>query len=222
MIEKSTLKFLSELSKNNYREWFNDNKIRYEAARDNVLDASKKLYTEISKFDSNIIFDDPKKCMFRIYRDTRFYKYKEPYKTNIGIVFSPDGTKKCQLSSYYMHIEPDSSFVSCGVYMPDAEILKAIRLAIYEDFEVFSKIVENKIFKKHFGTLCRDEDCLSRVPVGFDKDSPACDYLKLKHFYVFQSFSNNEVCNSDFVENAAQALKLTKPLHDWLNKAILN
>ncbi|MDR1985099.1 MAG: DUF2461 domain-containing protein [Prevotellaceae bacterium] len=222
MIEKSTLKFLADLSKNNYREWFNSNKKIYEAARNNVLDASKKLSAEIIKFDANIIFDDPKKYMFRIYRDTRFSKDKEPYKTNMGIIFSPDGTKKCQLSSYYMHIEPKECFVSCGVYMPDAEILKSIRLAIYEDFENFSEIVENKNFKKQFGTLCRDEDCLSRVPTGFDKDSPAAKYLKLKHFYVYKSFSDAEVCNSDYIENAAKALKLTKPLHDWLNKAILN
>ncbi|MDR0754227.1 MAG: DUF2461 domain-containing protein [Prevotellaceae bacterium] len=222
MIEKSTLNFLLELSRNNYREWFNSNKDKYESARNNVLDAGKKLYAEISRFDSEIIFDDPKKCMFRIYRDTRFYKYQEPYKTNMGIVFSPDGTKKCRLSSYYMHIEPGSSFVSCGVYMPDAEILKTIRLAIYEDFEAFSKTVENQTFKKQFGTLCRDEDCLSRIPAGFDKDSPAADYLKLKHFYVFHSFSDSEVCKSDYVEKAAQILKLTKPFNDWLNKAILN
>ncbi|MDR2064401.1 MAG: DUF2461 domain-containing protein [Prevotellaceae bacterium] len=222
MIEKSTLKFLLELSKNNYREWFNSNKDKYESACNNLLDVSKKLYAEISKFDSNIIFDDPKKCMFRIYRDTRFSRYKEPYKTNMGIVFSPDGTKKCQLSSYYMHIEPNSSFVSCGVYMPDVYILKTIRLAIYEDFEIFSKIVENKTFKQQFGTLCRDEDCLSRIPVGFDKNSPACNYLKLKHFYVFKSFSDNEVCSSNYVEKAAKILKLTKPLNDWLNKVILN
>jgi uncharacterized protein (TIGR02453 family) len=222
MIEKSTLKFLSELRMNNHREWFHNNKNRYESARDNVLDTSKKLYAEISKFDKNIIFDDPKRCMFRIYRDTRFTKYKEPYKTNIGMIFSPDGTKKCQLSSYYLHVEPNNNFVSCGVYMPNAEILKTIRLAIYEDFDDFLKIVENKTFKSHFGALCRDENSLSRIPVGFDKDSPAGDYLKLKHFYVFQSFSDNDVCDSDYVKKAADALKLTKPLNDWLNRAILN
>ncbi|MDR3226359.1 MAG: DUF2461 domain-containing protein [Prevotellaceae bacterium] len=222
MIEKSTLKFLAELSKNNYREWFHENKARYEAARDNVIDASKKLYAEIRKFDTGIIFDDPKKCMFRIYRDTRFAKDKEPYKTNIGVVFSPDGTKKCWLSSYYMHVEPKGCFVSCGVYMPDVNILKSIRSAIDEDFETFSKIVENKNFKKQFVTLCHDGDSLSRVPTGFDKDSPAAEYLKLKHFYVFQSFSDNEACSSNYIEKAAKALKLTKPLHDWLNKAILN
>ncbi|MDR2125935.1 MAG: DUF2461 domain-containing protein [Prevotellaceae bacterium] len=222
MIEKSTLKFLSELSKNNYREWFNNNKDKYESARNNVLDVSKKLYAEISKFDSNIIFDDPKKCMFRIYRDVRFAKNKEPYKTNIGVVFSPDGTKKCQLSSYYMHVEPSNSFVSCGVYMPDAAMLKTIRLAIYEDFEAFAAIVENKTFQKQFGTLCRDEDSLNRVPVGFDSSSPAGEYLKLKHFYVFKPFADAEICKNDYVESAAKILKLTKPLNDWLNAAILN
>jgi TIGR02453 family protein len=222
MIEKSTIKFLSDLSKNNYREWFNENKSQYESARENIFSAGNKLFAEISKFDSNIIFTDPKKCMFRIYRDVRFSKDKEPYKTNMGMVFSPDGTKKCQLSSYYMHVEPKGSFVSCGVYMPDATILKSIRLAIDEDFEAFSKIIENKAFKNKFGSLYRDEDALSRVPAGFDKDSPAAEYLKLKHFYVFAQFTDAEVCSPDYIEKAAEALKLAKPLQDWLNKVILN
>ena len=222
MIEKYTLKFLEELGKNNYREWFHSNKNKYELARDNVLSIAVKIFDEIKKFDNNIIFDEPKKCMFRIYRDTRFSHGKEPYKTNIGVVFSPDGTKKCSLSSYYLHIEPKSCFVSCGVYMPDAKVLKSIRDAIYEDFESFSEIIENKTFKKNFGSLSRDEDALTRVPVGYDKTSPAAEFLKLKHFYVFKSFSDVDVCSNDFVSKAAEICKLAQPLQHWLNRAILN
>ena len=222
MIEKSTLNFLAELGENNYREWFHANKKRYESARDNVLAVAAKIFEEIQKFDGKIIFDDPKKCMFRIYRDTRFSHDKEPYKTNIGVVFSPDGTKKCSLSSYYLHIEPKGCFVSCGVYMPDAQIIKSIRDAIYEDFENFLEIIENKNFKKTFGSLCRDEDVLTRVPVGYDKSSPAAEFLKLKHFYVFQPVPDTDVCSSDFVSKAAEICKLAKPLQYWLNRAILN
>ena len=222
MIEKSTLKFLEELSENNYREWFHTNKSRYESARDNVLGVAVKLFEEIQKFDSKIIFDDPKKCMFRIYRDTRFSHYKEPYKTNIGVIFSPDGTKKCSLSSYYMHVEPKNCFVSCGIYMPDTQIIKAIRNAIYEDFESFSEITENKNFKKHFGSFYRDEDVLTRVPVGYDKTSPAVEFLKLKRFYVFQSILDADACSDNFVSKAAEICKLAQPLQYWLNKVILN
>jgi uncharacterized protein (TIGR02453 family) len=187
-----------------------------------VLNTAVKIFDEIQKFDDNIIFDDPKKCMFRIYRDTRFSHNKEPYKTNIGVVFSPDGTKKCSLSSYYVHIEPANSFVSCGIYMPDAKIIKSIRDAIYEDFESFSEIIENKVFKKNFGSLCRDEDALTRVPVGYEKTSPAAEFLKLKHFYVFKSVSDADVCSNNFVLQTADICKLAKPLQYWLNRAILN
>ena len=222
MIEKSTLKFLEDLGENNYREWFHANKNRYESARNNILNVASKMFEKIQLFDDKIIFDDPKKCMFRIHRDTRFSHNKEPYKTNIGVVFSPDGTKKCSLSSYYLHIEPKSCFVSCGVYMPDAKVIKSIRDAIYEDFESFSAILEDKIFKKNFGSLCRDEDVLTRVPVGYEKTSPAAEFLKLKHFYVFQSVSDADVCSSDFASKAAEICKLAKPLQYWLNRAILN
>lgn len=220
MIKKESLKFLSDLAKNNYREWFAENKHRYEAAQKNVLEVGSALFAEINKFDKNIIFTDPKKCMFRIYRDVRFSKNKDPYKTNIGMFFNPEGTRRCEYSAYYLHIEPKRSFVACGVFMPQPKPLKLIRSAADEDFERLSAILNNKEFKKTFGGFCRDEDALIRVPTGFDDNSPAAEMLKLKHFYVHHPFSDDELCGTDFVQKAGKVLKVAKPLQDWLNEAL--
>src|ERR1700749_2424049 len=86
MIQSTTLSFLKDLAENNNREWFNDNKQRYEEAKDNVLAFTAELIKELHKFDKNIAADtDPKKCVMRIYRDIRFSKDKTPYKDNFGI-----------------------------------------------------------------------------------------------------------------------------------------
>ena len=220
MIQKSTIQFLKELEKNNYREWFNENKRRYEAARENIAEVVAGLIKEINKFEPTLGYPEPKKCLFRIYRDVRFSKNKEPYKTNMGAIIGPEGNTKTLKSGYYMHIQPGSSFVSCGVYMPFPQVIKAIRTAIDEDFETFSSIISNKTFKSLFGDLMRDDDALQRVPQGFDKDSPAAEYLKLKHFYVFHPFTDKEMMSEDFVKNAAKIFKATKPLNDWLNAVI--
>lgn len=220
MIQKSTLQFLKELEKNNYREWFNENKPRYEAARENVIEAVAALIKEVNKFEPTLGYPEPKKCLFRIYRDVRFSKNKEPYKTNMGAIIGPDTSAKMLKSSYYLHVQPGASFVSCGVYMPHPPIVKAIRAAIEEDFESFNAIISNKTFKALMGDLARDEDTLQRVPTGFDKDSPAAEYLKLKHFYVFHLFTDKEMMSEDFVKNAAKMLKVSKPLNDWLNAVI--
>ena len=204
MINPSTLEFLSELRENNYREWFHSQKPRYEAAKTNVLDTAGQMLDGIRQFDPSLGFPDLRKCIYRIARDTRFSVNKEPYKTNMGVVFSPSGTTHGDLSCYYMHV------------------VKAVRKAIDDDWEEFEAILNDKSFKKAFGDLSREEKVLKRVPAGFAKDSPSADYLKLYHFYVQQPVSDAQLCSERYVAEAVQAFKTTKPLNDFLNRAIRN
>ena len=220
MIQKSTFDFLKQLSENNYREWFHEHRPEYEAAKQNVLEVTAALLAEINKFDKSIGFPDPKKCLFRIARDTRFANDKSPYKTNFGVIMNAAGSTRSELPGYYMHIEPGNCFVSCGVYMASPQVVKAIRAAIEDEWSAFSAIVNKKAFKDAFDTLARDEDVLSRVPQGFDKDSPAAEFLKLKHFYVFRPVTNKEACSKDYIQTAAHYYKLMQPLNTFLLKAI--
>jgi len=222
MINKSTFDFLKQLSANNYREWFHEHRTEYEAAKQNVLEVAAALLAEINKFDKSIGFPDPKKCLFRIARDTRFANDKSPYKTNFGVIMNAAGSTRSELPGYYMHVEPGNCFVSCGVYMPSPPVLKAIRTAIEDEWKVFLAIISKKAFKDTFDTLSIDEDALSRVPQGFDKDSPAAEYLKLKHFYVHRPISQKEICSKDYIQTAAQYYKLMQPLNSFLFQAVLN
>ena len=219
MIEKSTLHFLTQLRKNNYREWFHEHKAAYDEAKQNVLHNTAALLQEIHKFDKTIGLPEPRKCLFRIARDTRFSADKSPYKPNFGIIMNAEGNTRCELSGYYLHVEPGNCFVSCGIYMPTPDILKAIRIKIDEEWDVFSAILQKKTFRHAFDTLVRDEDALSRVPAGFDKNSPAAEFLKLKRFYVMAGMSNSEVTGKDFVKQAAAYFRLMQPLNTFLNEA---
>lgn len=221
MIAKTTLDFLKKLSANNYREWFHEHKAEYDAAKQNVLDVAALLLEEIHTFDKSIGFPEPRKCLFRIARDTRFSADKSPYKSNFGVILNAEGSTRSELPGYYLNIEPGNCFVSCGVYMASPPLVKAIREAIDEDWSNFSAIIRKKAFKEAFGELARDSDALSRVPQGFDKDTPAAEILKLKHFYVFHPLSNKEVCSAEFVKQAAHYYKLMEPLGSFLREAIL-
>ena len=99
---------------------------------------------------------------------------------------------------------------------------EAVREAIVEEWDEFSQIVQDPIFRKTFGDLCRENKVLQRVPNGFDKNFPGADYLKLNSFYVYASFPDHEVCASDFVSRALQILEYTAPLNRFLNRAIQN
>jgi uncharacterized protein (TIGR02453 family) len=219
MIEKPTLTFLTQLRKNNYREWFHEHKNEYDAAKQNVVDTTAALLQEINKFDKTIGFPEPRKCLFRIARDTRFATDKSPYKPNFGVIMNSEGNTRCELSGYYMHVEPGNCFVSCGIYMPTPDLLKAIRIKIDEEWDVFSGILQKKAFREAFDNLVRDDDTLSRVPTGFDKDSPAADILKLKRFYVMAGISNKDAGSKDFIKQAAAYYRLMQPLNTFLNEA---
>ncbi|MDR3180698.1 MAG: DUF2461 domain-containing protein [Prevotellaceae bacterium] len=221
MIAKSTLSFLTQLRKNNYREWFHEHKAAYDEAKQNVLHNAAALLQEIHKFDKTIGFPEPRKCLFRIARDTRFSADKSPYKPNFGIIMNSEGNTRCELSGYYLHIEPGNCFVSCGIYMPMPDVLKTIRIKIDEEWDVFSAIVQKKAFRNAFDTMVRDEDALSRVPAGFDKNSPAAEFLKLKRFYVMAGMDNSEVTGKDFVKQAAAYYRLMQPLNTFLNEAAM-
>jgi uncharacterized protein (TIGR02453 family) len=111
MIQKTTLQFLTELKKNNSKEWFDANRKRYETAKEDVKDITEKLINEIGKNDEDIANLLAKDCTFRINRDVRFSKNKAPYKTNMSCIFSKGG-KKTQSAGFYVHIEPGGAFIA--------------------------------------------------------------------------------------------------------------
>ena len=222
MIQTSTFEFLKALRANNYREWFHENKAWYDREKANVIATGNAVLGEINRFDTAIGFPDLKKCMFRIARDTRFSTNKSPYKTNFGVVMNPDGRIHSPLSCYYMHVEPGDCFLSCGIYMPEPAMLKAIREAIDGDWEEFQGIIEDKKFKNTVGDLAREDKVLKRVPAGFDKDSPAAEYLKLTNYYVYVPVKEETMCAPDFAVTAGKIFETMAPLQRFLNKAIEN
>lgn len=223
MIEKETLLFLDDLRRNNYKEWFHANRARYDAAKANVLDNAARLVEGINAFDPSLGYPDVSKLIYRINRNMRFSPDKTPYKTHFGLIMNADGDRHSPLSGYYMHVEPGGmSVVSCGLYMPEAMSgsLAAIRTAIDTHWDEFSAIVNEPEFKEHIGGLSREDKVLKRVPRGFSADSPAAEYLKLNHFYVWKHLPDELVTSPDYIPEALRLYRLMKPLNDFLNRVV--
>ena len=213
------LKFLKDISKHNDRVWFEKNKSRYLEAKQGFEDLVSAVLDEIVKFDEGLAGLDPKKLPFRIYRDVRFSKDKKPYKTNMGAGFSPNG-KLVQEPGYYLHLEPgNKSFVAGGIYMPDAGNLAKIRQEVDYNGDKLVKIVNDKKFKKFYSGF--DEfDKLKKMPKGYAADHPHIEMLKLKSVIVSKNFTDKEVTDKKFVKQVAEALKVIKPLNDFIKEAI--
>lgn len=212
------LKFLTAITKNNNRDWFEKNKENYLEVKSSFDDFLEAFYKELLKFDGSLVGLNPRKLAFRIYRDVRFSKDKRPYKTNMGAGFSPGG-KMIQEPGYYIHIEPGKCFVAGGMYMPDSKNLAKVRQEIDYNPKALLKILNHKTFKKYFNGL-DDFDKVKTSPKGYAKDHPNIELLKHKSYIVSHNFTDKQVMDKKFVKQAAEACKALKPLNDYLKTAI--
>jgi len=218
MIQPATLQFLKALKKNNNREWFLANKDKYEVAKANYFHFVEATLNEILKFDNSLAELNPKQCVFRINRDVRFSKNKEPYKTNFGASFSK-GAKKINAAGYYFHLEPGACFIGGGLWMPETSDLQKVRQEIDYNFKPFKNIIELKKFKNTFDSLS-SEAKLTRPPKGYDIDNPAIEFLKLKSFTAITAISDSEVLDKNIVKKSVAIFKTLSPLVQFLNSAI--
>lgn len=215
---KETLQFLSELNKNNNREWFAENKTRYQNIRAKIENVTAELVSRLVEIEPDVAGMQPQECLYRIYRDTRFSPDKTPYKRHIGIYINPHGGKKSQLGGYYLHIEPGKCIVGGGLWCPPMEILKAVRRSIYENVDEYLEIIRDPEFRKYYQEV--GEDLLKTAPKGFPKDWEHIDLLKPRDYTAYSPLTGDDVFAPDFIDRVILRMKAIKPLNDFLNYAI--
>ncbi len=220
MLSKDSLQFLDDLKANNNRDWFLDNKKRYEIFKKDYQQLVADILDAMKPLDPSLEMLEVKNCTFRINRDIRFSKDKSPYKDHVGIWIS-SGSKGMNRSGYYVHIARAGSFIAGGFYCPEAEDLKKVRKEIAYFHEDLEEIINNKNFQKEFGDFDRNEkNLLKNPPRGYEKDHPAIEFLKLKSFETSQKLNIEEVLKEDFVSKMTQKLIVLKPLNDFINRAL--
>ena len=220
MLSKDTLQFLDDLKANNNRDWFLENKKRYESFKKDYQQLVADLLDAMKPLDPSLEMLEVQNCTFRINRDIRFSKDKTPYKSHLGIWLS-SGAKGLNRSGYYIHLEKGASFIAGGLYCPESEDLKKMRKEIAFFYEDLEAILAEKDFKSEFGDFDRNEkDTLKNPPRGYDKEHPAVELLKLKSFEASQKIDFSAASKKDFVAVMSQKLIALKPLNDYINRAL--
>ena len=217
---KDTLKFLRELEANNNREWFADNKHRYEAlVREPALDFIATMGPEIEKLSMHFTAI-PKKTggsLMRVYRDTRFGRNKTPYKTNIGIQFRHELAKDVHAPGYYLHIDNTGCFLATGVWHPEPDALKQIRARIDEQPDEWIAARDAADFAAVFelgGTS------LKRSPRDYPQDHPLIDDLKRKDFIASTTIDARDIHSAAFVRQVSDAFASADRFMAFLCRAL--
>ena len=215
----SILSYLKTLAKHNDREWFEKNKSKYLEVREIFNEFVQRLYDDLVIMDESLEGLNPKKFVFRIYRDVRFSKDKRPYKTNFAAAFSRVG-KGLGSPGYYLHIEPgNKSFVAGGVYMPEADKLAKVRQEIDYNGALLKKIMSDRKFKKWYNGFW-DGDQLKTIPRGYPKDHPDAALLKLRSFITSHEFTDTAVKDKKFRRDVVNAFTAVRPLNSFLSEAL--
>jgi uncharacterized protein (TIGR02453 family) len=214
-IQKSTLDFLKSLSKNNNRNWFNNNKERYLREYEKMIAFSDMLLLRMNGHDL-IENQTGKDCLFRIYNDIRFSKDKTPYKTDWAGGFKRATPKR--RGGYYYQIEPGNSYAAGGFFSPNPEDVKRIRQDIDVNYTDWNKLLSKTSIKKTFGTLLGEE--IATAPRGYTPDHPAIKLLRHKRFYLKHRFTDAEVLDAGFLNNLNNTFKQLRPFFDYMSDVL--
>ena len=211
-LDESVFKFLKTLEKNNDREWFAKNKPQYLDANEHFKALAEEINRGMQKQD-NI----EKMQLYRIYRDVRFSKNKDPYKSSFSVGFKR--ATKALRGGYYLHLQPGgNSMLGGGFWQPNASDLKRIREEIASDSSPLRDIINSASFKNHFGVLGGQK--LKTAPKGYPKDHPNIDLLRYKSFIVSKNFTDKEVETPGFSNEVLKYFLATRPFFNYMSEVL--
>lgn len=214
---KAGIKFLAELEKNNNKEWFQQNKTRYQES----LEAPTKEFVAVMTDKMQALIGGPVSGkIFRIHRDIRFSKDKTPYNPMIKIAFASadkKGKKGCSSAMYFFRLQPGTLALGTGVYeINDHRMLERYRKSVADVKQgpQLAKILDR--FRQNGFWI--NEPHYRRVPQGFEKDHPREDLLRHKNLYAFiEAPVASQLSTEQAVDYCLKQYKELSPLYHWLN-----
>jgi uncharacterized protein (TIGR02453 family) len=217
---KEGMAFLRALKKNNHRDWFTPRKSTFEAAvRQPMLELVGAIHREMLRFAPQYV-GEPAKCVYRIYRDTRFSKDKTPYKTYASALLLRSGFDKyAGCAAYYFAVSPENIEVAGGIYTPDRDVLLTVRQHIAENYRQFRATFSSPKVKKLLGEL--QGDSVSRMPKGFDPDHPAADLIKRRHYLLDTQLDPKLATTPELLGELVARIEAMTPFVEFLNRPLI-
>ncbi len=211
-IRTAGLRFLSDLKRNNERSWFQEHRAVYEREVRFPLEC---LVAELSDPAHALpLRGDPKRAVFRVYRDVRFSKDKSPYKTHAAAYLARGGVRG-DPGGLYIHIEPKKCFLGAGFFMPDSALLHRWRQRMVAEPDRFLDLVEGYAADGMLSFATHQE--LKTLPRGFKEqvDAPIAPYLRWKDFLVSRDVAEAEVAGRGFVATTLDFIRRSLPLLEF-------
>ena len=224
--DESALRFLRGLARHNRREWFESHKEDWTRhVREPMAELVEEMDLRLARLAPEMT-GDPKRSIFRIYRDVRFSKDKSPYKTHAACwFFHSDSSSKVGREAhgggagFYFHLEPGASRVGGGCWMPPRPALQRIRASIADDPRGFERIALAPRLRRRMG-VPGEEGTLKRVPRPWPQDHPAGRWLRHQSFTIGRALTDAEVTSARLTATLATDFAVMTPLVRWINDVL--
>jgi uncharacterized protein (TIGR02453 family) len=211
--------FLRDLAANNTREWFAENKSRYqEDVQEPAMEFITAFAPHLERISPNFRADARPVggSLFRIHRDIRFSADKTPYKTHTGIHFRHRSASDAHAPGFYLHLEPGTVFAAAGIWHPDTASQRRIRDAIAGDPRAWKRAT-GAPFSRTYQLI---GDSLKRPPPGYPPDHPLIEDLKRKDFVGEAPLREQDVTAAGFVQTYTKLCRAATPFLRYLCGAV--
>lgn len=216
--EKDFISFFKELKENNSKDWFDENRKRYEKNVKNPFKAFAQLLIDrLSQEDPNLLIE-PKNAIFRINRDIRFSKDKTPYKGHASMALSKGGKKNYAYPGIYLEFNTDVLKIYGGVFGLDKDQLNAIRQEILYNPSDFKEAINDKQFIKHFEGISGEQN--KRIPKEYVEIQEDIPEIANKQFYYFAKLPIKTILKDDLIDIILKYYNAGKPVREFLKRNI--
>jgi uncharacterized protein (TIGR02453 family) len=211
--------FFRELKENNHREWFQRRKAQYEdIVRKPMIEFVEALNEDLREYAREYLCE-PKKAIYRIYRDTRFSPDKTPYKTHIAAVWPRRALEKRPSAGYYVSVSPEEVAIGGGLYMLLPPEILAIRTHLSANYDRLLPLLRESKLRKLMGELHGEQ--LTRPPKGFSAEDPAIQVLKKKQWYFYITLPPEIATTPELFTGTAVRFRAMAPVMNYLNEPLL-
>ncbi len=216
MFPAEALTFLRGLARNNDREWFQPRKETYETkVKAPMLALIEQINAELMDFAPEHV-TDPKKALYRIYRDTRFSADKTPYKTHVAAIFPHKSLGKHTGAGFYFHISPKHVGIAAGMYGPGPEELLAVRTFLADRHEDLREACKTPA--RLMGKL--EGEAVTRMPKGFDPESPGADLIRMKQWMFWKELDVKTATSPKLRSEVVKRFRAAAPVVELLNSSL--
>lgn len=211
--------FFKELAPNNSKDWFDINRERYLKDIKKPFEEIVNAVLEPLQKTGEIPFEmQVKECIFRINKDIRFSKDKQPYKLHCSAAISKEGKKDFIHPALYFEIGPEFLGVYSGIYNPEKEHLEKIRVYLSQHYSDFTSIISKKKFIETFGEVRGAKNKIA--PKELKPFVVDCPYILNKQFYIVHQAAIERFEKTDVSSYILDKFKIAKDFNAFLSKAL--